>query len=42
MDAYIDGIRRVTREAVQKAARQYLDRDRRTVGVMIPAAGNSR
>ena len=42
MDSYIDGIRRVTREAVQKAAKQYLDRDKRTVGLMIPTPGNSR
>ena len=36
MDSYIDGIRKVTREDIQKVAKQYLDRDRRTVGVMIP------
>jgi zinc protease len=36
MDQYIDGIRRVTREDIQRVAREYLDRDRRTVGVLIP------
>jgi zinc protease len=37
MDDYLDGIRKVTREDVQRVARQYLDRDRRTIGVLIPA-----
>lgn len=37
MDDYLDGIRKVTREDVQRVAREYLDRDRRTVGVLIPA-----
>jgi zinc protease len=36
MDAYLDGIRRVTREDIQRVAKHYLDRDRRTVGVLIP------
>src|SRR5215469_3594460 len=35
MDQYIDGIRRVTREDIQRVAREYLDRDRRTVGMLI-------
>jgi zinc protease len=42
MDAYIDGIRKVTREDIQKVAKQYLDRDRRTIGVMIPTPAKSR
>jgi zinc protease len=42
MDAYIDGIRKVTREDIQKVAKQYLDRDRRTVGVMIPTPAEPR
>ncbi|MGH7826771.1 MAG: M16 family metallopeptidase [Candidatus Binatia bacterium] len=37
MDSYLDGIRKVTREDVQRVAKTYLDRDRRTVGVLIPA-----
>lgn len=37
MDDYLDGIRKVTREDIQRVAREYLDRDRRTVGVLIPA-----
>lgn len=36
MDQYIDGIRQVTREDIRRVAKQYLDRDRRTVGVLIP------
>ena len=36
MDQYIDGIRRVTREDIQRVAKEYLDRDRRTIGVLIP------
>jgi zinc protease len=36
MDQYLDGIRKVTREDVQRVAKQYLDHDRRTVGVLIP------
>ena len=36
MDNYLDGIRRVTREDIRRVAKQYLDRDRRTVGVLIP------
>jgi zinc protease len=36
MDRYLDGIRKVTREDVQRVAKQYLDHDRRTVGVLIP------
>jgi zinc protease len=41
MDNYLDGIRKVTREDVQRVARQYLDRDRRTVGVLIPTKENA-
>jgi zinc protease len=36
MDRYLDGIRKVTVEDVQRVAKQYLNRDRRTVGVLIP------
>lgn len=36
MDRYLDGIRKVTVEDVQRVGKQYLDRDRRTVGVLIP------
>lgn len=36
MDSYIDGIRRVTREDIRRVAKQYLDHDRRTVGIMVP------
>ena len=36
MDGYLDGIRKVTREDIRRVAKQYLDRDRRTVGTLIP------
>ncbi|HTN72817.1 MAG TPA: pitrilysin family protein, partial [Methylomirabilota bacterium] len=36
MDRYIEGIRRVTREDIRRVAKQYLDADRRTVGVLLP------
>jgi len=36
MNSYLDGIRSVTREDIRRVARQYLDRDRRTVGTLIP------
>ena len=36
MDKYLDGIRQVTREDIRRVAKQYLDHDRRTVGVLIP------
>jgi zinc protease len=36
MDRYLEGIRKVNREDIHRVARQYLDRDRRTVGTLIP------
>jgi len=42
MDAYLDGIRRVTREDIRRVAKQYLDRDRRTVGILIPTKEKSQ
>ena len=42
MDAYLDGIKRVTREDIRRVAKQYLDRDRRTVGVLIPTKETSQ
>ncbi|HEY7557961.1 MAG TPA: pitrilysin family protein [Candidatus Binatia bacterium] len=36
MNDYLDGIRTVSREDIRRVARQYLDRDRRTVGTLIP------
>jgi zinc protease len=36
MEDYLDGIRKVTREDIRRVARQYLDRDRRTGGTLIP------
>lgn len=40
MDGYLDGIRKVTREDVQRVAKAYLDRDRRTVGILLPSKEN--
>ena len=36
IDRYIEGIKKVTREDIRRVAKQYLDRDRRTVGTLIP------
>jgi len=36
MNGYLDGIRKVTREDIRRVAKTSLDRDRRTVGVLIP------
>ncbi|HWX78117.1 MAG TPA: pitrilysin family protein [Candidatus Acidoferrales bacterium] len=37
MDQYIEGIRRVSREDIRRVAKEYLDRDRRTIGVLVPS-----
>ena len=36
MNAYLDGVRKVSREDIRRVARQYLNRDRRTVGTLLP------
>lgn len=36
MDSYLDGIRNVTRNDIRRVVKQYLDRDRRTVGTLLP------
>lgn len=36
MDTYLEGIRRVTSEDVQRVAKKYLTEDNRTVGILIP------
>jgi zinc protease len=41
MEDYLPGIRKVTREDIQRVAKQYLEQDRRTVGVLIPVKENS-
>ena len=38
MNEYLGGIQEVSAEDVQRVARQYLDRDRRTVGILVPQA----
>jgi zinc protease len=35
-DRYLDGIRRVLAEDVQRVAAQYLVKEKRTVGILIP------
>ncbi|HXG52109.1 MAG TPA: pitrilysin family protein [candidate division Zixibacteria bacterium] len=40
MNNYLDGIRKVSRDDVVRVARQYLDRDRRTVGILVPTSEN--
>lgn len=42
MDAYLDGIRKVTREDIRRVAGQYLNPDRRTVGTLIPTKEKSQ
>ena len=41
MNEYLEGVRKVTREDIQRVARQYLDPDRRTVGTLIPTKEKS-
>jgi len=42
IDSYLDGIRKVTREDIRRVARQYLVRDERTVGVLVPTQAKGR
>ncbi|MFQ5904294.1 MAG: M16 family metallopeptidase, partial [Candidatus Binatia bacterium] len=42
LDSYLPGIRKVTAGDILKAAKQYLDPDRRTVGILIPTKGKSQ
>jgi zinc protease len=39
IDRYLEGIRKVTREDIVKAANRYLKEDNRTVGILIPTKG---
>ena len=36
LDRYLDGIRAVTKEDIQRVAKQYLSEDNRTVGILVP------
>jgi zinc protease len=38
MNDYLDGIRKVSREDIRRVAREYLERDRRTVATLIPTS----
>lgn len=40
MDKYLDGIRKVKPEDVQRVARKYLTEDNRTVGILMPVRGS--
>jgi zinc protease len=40
LNSYLEGIRKVTTADIQRAAKKYLDPDRRTVGVLIPLKEN--
>jgi zinc protease len=40
MDNYLDGVRKVTHQDIQRVAKEYLNRERRTVGVLIPTKEN--
>jgi zinc protease len=42
MDSYLEGIRKVSREDVRRVAKQYLNRDQRTVAVLIPTKDKSQ
>ena len=42
MDSYLEGIRKVSREDVRRVAKQYLNRDQRTVAVLIPTKEKSQ
>jgi zinc protease len=42
MENYLDGIRKVSREDIRRVARQYLVRDRRTIGTLIPTKEKSQ
>jgi len=42
MEGYLDGIRKVTREDIRRVAKKYLDRDRRTVGLLIPTRAKAQ
>jgi len=41
MNDYLDGIRKVSREDLRRVAQKYLDRDRRTVGILVPTKAKS-
>jgi zinc protease len=41
-DAYLEGIRKVTPEDVQRVAQKYLVADQRTVGILIPIKNSSQ
>jgi zinc protease len=42
MNRYLEGIRKVTREDIQRVANTYLNGDRRTVGILIPIKEKGR
>ncbi len=40
IDSYLEGIRNVSPEDVQRVAGKYLQEDKRTVGILIPVKGD--
>jgi zinc protease len=42
LDSYLDGVRKVTPEAVQKVAQKYLVVDRSSVGTLVPVKANRK
>jgi zinc protease len=36
---YLDGIRAVTKDDVQRVAKEYFSEDNRTVGILVPVKG---
>jgi zinc protease len=39
LEKYLDGIRSVTKEDIQRVAKEYFSEDNRTVGILVPVKG---
>ena len=42
IDGYLDNMRKVTREDIRRVAQKYLQRDKRTVGTLIPTKAKTQ
>jgi zinc protease len=42
LDSYLEGVRKVTPEMVQKVAQKYLQTDRSTVGTLLPIKASGK
>ncbi len=40
LEKYLDGIRAVTKDDIQRVAKEYFSEDNRTVGILVPVKGN--